>query len=35
MRKDNLLAVQPRDFVVKTAAQHALEVYLNLASRLS
>jgi transposase InsO family protein len=35
MRKDNLLAVQPRAFVVTTDAQHDLEVYLNLASRLT
>ena len=35
MREDNLLAVQPRAFVVTTDAQHELEVYLNLASRLT
>jgi len=35
MRADNLLAVQPRAFVVTTDAQHDLEVYLNLASRLT
>jgi transposase InsO family protein len=35
MRADNLLAVQPRAFVVTTEAQHDLEVYLNLASRLT
>ena len=35
MRDDNLLAVQPRAFVVTTDAQHDLEVYLNLASRLT
>jgi putative transposase len=34
MREDNLLAVQPRAFVVTTDSQHALEVYLNLASRM-
>ena len=34
MREDNLLAVQPRAFVVTTASDHELEVYLNLASRL-
>jgi len=34
MREDNLLAVQPRAFVVTTDAEHDLEVYLNLASRL-
>ncbi len=31
MREDNLLAVQPRAFVVSTDAHHDLEVYLNLA----
>ena len=35
MREDNLLAVQPRAFVTTTNAQHELEVYLNLASRLT
>jgi putative transposase len=35
MRDDNLLAVQPRAFVVTTDAQHELEVYLNLARRLT
>src|SRR5690349_23495480 len=35
MREDNLLAVQPRAFVATTDAQHELEVYLNLASRLT
>ncbi len=35
MREDNLLAVQPRAFVPTTHAQHELEVYLNLASRLT
>ena len=35
MREDNLLAVQPRAFVVTTDTQHAQEVYLNLASRLT
>ena len=35
MREDNLLAVQPRAFVVTTDAQHDLEVYLNLAGRLT
>jgi len=34
MREDNLLAVQPRAFVVTTNSQHKLEVYLNLASRM-
>jgi transposase InsO family protein len=35
MREDNLLAVQPRAFVATTDSQHELEVYLNLASRLT
>src|SRR5690349_8944615 len=35
MREDNLLAVQPRAFVATSDAQHELEVYLNLASRLT
>jgi putative transposase len=34
MREDNLLAVQPRSFVVTTDSRHELEVYLNLARRL-
>lgn len=34
MREDNLLAVQPRAFVVTTDSQHELEVYLNLAKRM-
>jgi transposase InsO family protein len=34
MREDNLLAVQPRQFVVTTEANHRLEVALNLARRL-
>jgi transposase InsO family protein len=34
MREDNLLAVQPRAFVVTTDSDHKLEVYLNLASRM-
>jgi len=34
MREDNLLAVQPRAFVVTTDSKHELEVYLNLAKRL-
>ena len=32
IREDNLLAVQPRAFVVTTDSRHELEVYLNLAS---
>jgi putative transposase len=34
MREDNLLAVQPRQFVVTTKSEHKLEVYLNLARRM-
>jgi putative transposase len=34
MREDNLLAIQPRAFVVTTDSQHEFEVYLNLASRM-
>jgi len=34
MREDNLLAVQPRAFVVTTNSDHQLEVYLNLARRM-
>jgi len=34
MREDNLLAMQPRAFVVTTDSDHKLEVYLNLASRM-
>ena len=34
MRADNLLAVQPRAFVVTTDSDHEFEVYLNLASRM-
>ena len=30
MREDNFLAVQPRNFVVRTKSDHKLEVYLNL-----
>jgi transposase InsO family protein len=35
MREDNLLAVQPRTFVVTTDAAHNLEVFLNLARRMT
>ncbi|MCC2643970.1 MAG: family transposase orfB [Nitrospira sp.] len=35
MRDNNLLAVQPRAFVVTTDSDHVLEVALNLASRLT
>jgi putative transposase len=34
MREDNLLAVQPKSFVVTTDSDHELEVCLNLASRM-
>lgn len=34
MRDDNLLAVQPRQFVVTTDSNHSLEVAVNLAPRL-
>ncbi len=34
MREDNLLAVQPKSFVITTDSEHALEVYLNLAKRM-
>ncbi len=34
MREDNLLAVQPRAFVVTTDAAHDFEVFLNLAGRM-
>ena len=34
MREDNLLAVQPRAFVVTTDSKHEFEVYLNLARRM-
>jgi transposase InsO family protein len=34
MREDNLLAVQPRQFVATTKSDHKLEVYLNLARRM-
>jgi transposase InsO family protein len=34
MREDNLLAVQPRQFVLTTDSNHELEVYLNLARRM-
>ena len=35
MREDNLLAVLRRQFVVTTDSTHSLEVYLNLASRMT
>ena len=34
MREDNLLAMQPRQFIVTTHLDHPLEVYLNLARRM-
>jgi transposase InsO family protein len=33
MREDNLLAIQPKQFVTTTDSNHALEIYLNLAAR--
>jgi transposase InsO family protein len=35
MRKDNLLAVQPKRFVRTTDSNHRLEIYLNLARRMT
>jgi transposase InsO family protein len=35
MREDNLLAVERRAFVTSTDSDHELEVYLNLAARLT
>jgi putative transposase len=34
MHEDNLLAIQPKAFVITTNSDHDLEVYLNLASRM-
>ena len=34
MREDNLLALQPKAFVVTTDSKHEFEVYLNLAKRM-
>ncbi len=34
MREDNLLAIEPRAFVVTTDSDHGFEVYLNLAGRM-
>jgi putative transposase len=34
LREDNLLAAQPRAFVVSTDSDHEFEVFLNLASRM-
>ena len=35
MREDNLLAVQPKRFVTTTDSNHRLEIYLNLARRMT
>ncbi len=35
MRDDNLLAIQPKRFVVTTNSKHKCEVHLNLASRMT
>jgi putative transposase len=35
MREDNLLAVQPKQFVTTTNSGHKLEIYLNLARRMT
>jgi hypothetical protein len=35
MRADNLLAIQPKTFVVTTESEHGFEVYLNLAKRMN
>jgi putative transposase len=35
MRADNLLAVQPKAFVTTTDSNHSLEIYLNLARRMT
>lgn len=34
MREDNLLAVQPKSFVITTDSEHDCEVFLNLAARM-
>jgi transposase InsO family protein len=34
MREDNLLAVQPKQFVTTTDSNHDLDIYLNLAARM-
>ena len=34
MREDNLLAMQPKQFVTTTDSNHGLEIYLNLARRM-
>jgi transposase InsO family protein len=35
MREDNLLAVQPKQFVTTTDSNHVLEIYMNLARRMT
>ena len=35
MREDNLLAAQPKQFVTTTDSNHSLEIYLNLARRMT
>jgi putative transposase len=35
MREDNLLAMQPKRFVTTTDSDHRLEIYLNLARRMT
>jgi transposase InsO family protein len=35
MRDDNLLAIQPKRFVITTNSKHKCEVYLNLAGRMT
>jgi transposase InsO family protein len=35
MRDDNLLAIQPRAFVVTTESEHEFDVYLNLVRRMT
>ncbi len=35
MREDNLLAIRSRRFVITTDSRHDLEVYLNLAKRMT
>jgi transposase InsO family protein len=35
MRADNLLAIEPKTFVVTTESEHGFEVYLNLAKRMN
>ena len=35
MREDNLLAMQPKQFVTTTDSDHGLEIYMNLARRMT